>query len=175
MSKIFKLNSKRSKEEIYYKYADYMMLLCLRYLENKEDAEEVMHNGFLKVFKNLTKFKELHKNSFRAWLKKIMINECLMHIRKKNGFNVISLDDINVSSGSEEIIKNQDSEHLLKLLSELPVGYKTVFNMYVIEGYKHNEIAKMLDISESTSRTQLLKARRQLQQKIKEENLLYGS
>ena len=175
MSKIFKLNSKKSKEEIYFKYADAMMLLCLRYTGNKEDAEEVMHNGFLKAFKNLSKFKEFYKNSFRAWLKKIIINECLMHIRKNNGFNVISLENVEVKYNSEDNLQNQDTEYLLKLLEELPVGYRTVFNMYAVEGYKHKEIAGMLKISESTSRTQLLKARKQLQQKIKEQNLSYGS
>ena len=175
MSKIFKLNSKRSKEYIYFKYADYMMLFCLRYTGNKEDAEEVMHNGFLKVFKNLSKFKELHKNSFHAWLKKIMINESLMHIRKNTGFNIISLDDAEMKYQADVTIQNQDIEYLLTLLEELPLGYRTVFNMYAVEGYKHKEIAEMLNISESTSRTQLLKARKQLQQKIKEQNLSYGS
>ncbi len=175
MSKIFKLISKRTKEDLYYKYADSMMLLCLRYTGKKEDAEELMNNGFLKVFKNLDKFIELHKNSFRAWLKKIMINECLMYIRKNNGFNIISLDDADVKFQAEEPVQNQDTDYLLKLLEELPAGYRTVFNLYIIEGYKHKEISEMLNISENTSRTQLLKARKQLQQKITEQNKEYGS
>ena len=175
MSKIFKLNSKRTKEEIYLQYADSMMLLCLRYTNKKEDSEEVMNTGFLKAFKNIERFKELHKNSFRAWLKKIMINECLMYIRKKNGFNIISLEDADVKFHAEEPLYNQDTEYLLKLLEELPAGYRTVFNLYAVEGYKHKEIAEMLNISESTSRTQLLKARKQLQQKITEQNKHYGS
>jgi len=175
MSKILKLNSKKTKEEIYFKYADAMMLLCLRYVGKKEDAEEIMNNGFFKAFKNLNKFKEYHKNSFRAWLKKIMINECLMHIRKKNGFNIISIDDVDLKSEYIDTSQDIDTEYLLEMLEELPAGYRTVFNLYAIEGYKHKEIAEMLNISESTSGTQLLKARKQLQKKITEQNKQYGS
>lgn len=175
MNKIFKLNSERTKKDLYLKFADGMMLLCLRYVGKKEDAEEVMHNGFLKVFKNFGKFKELHKNSFPAWMKKIMINECLMHIRKYEGFNVIPFEELSLKNTFEDITQEYDIEYLLKILNELPAGYRTVFNMYAIEGYKHKEIAELLKISENTSRTQLLKARKQLQQKLIEEYKRYGS
>jgi RNA polymerase sigma factor (sigma-70 family) len=173
MNKIFPLRSKQSNKDIYYQFADQMMLLCYRYTGNKEDAEEIMNNGFLKVFKHKNRFIENHKNSFHAWIKKIMINECLMFLRKRNAFNVISIDD------SKEIIKDElenehdDSAYLLKLLNELPVGYRTVFNLYAVEGYKHKEIAEMLNISENTSRTQLLKARKSLQLKLKLMNVDY--
>jgi len=175
MSKFFVLNPKKKKEEIYFKYADAMMILCLRYTGNKEDSEEVMNNGFMKIFKNLNKFNKLHENSFSAWIKKIMINECLMHLRQKKGFNVISIDDIKIDSTSYNYLQNIDTEYLLNTLEKLPIGYRTVFNMYAIEGYKHKEIAEILKISESTSRTQLHKARKQLQKIIIEQNLRYGS
>ena len=98
-----------------------------------------------------------------------------MHIRKKNGFNIISIDDVDLKSEYIDMSHDIDTEYLLEMLEELPVGYRTVFNLYAIEGYKHKEIAEMLNISESTSGTQLLKARKQLQKMINEQNERYGS
>ncbi len=174
MNRSFTLISKKSKEEIYFQFAESMMLLCLRYMGNKEEAEEVMNNGFLKAFNHLKEFKELHEFSFRAWLKKIMINECLMHLRKNNDFNIISLEEASRNNRSEISEQSYDVEYLLKALEELPIGYRTVFNMYAVEGFAHKEIAEMLNISESTSRTQLLKARKLLQNKICIQDIKYG-
>ena len=173
MIQSFEIISKKSKKEIYYKYADAMMLLCLRYTGNKQDAEEVMHNGFLKVFEKKNDFKAKHKNSFSAWLKKIMINECLMYLRKDNSFNLIPFDEVGFELQSKIFNNKLETDDLLIILKELPVGYRTVFNMYVIEGYKHSEISKKLGISESTSRTQLLKSRKKLQKIIIENNMYY--
>jgi RNA polymerase sigma-70 factor (ECF subfamily) len=171
----FNYYSKKSEQEIYFEFADAMMLLCLRYIGNKEDAEEVMNNAFLKAFKNKSNFEEIHSNSYKAWLKKIMINECLMHLRKEKEFKIVSLDDDNFKLKLPQVSDNTDIEYLLKLLNELPLGYRTVFNLYAIEGYKHSEIAELLKISENTSRSQLLKARKELQEKITKQNLQYGT
>lgn len=167
--------TKQSKEDIYFQFADAMMLLCYRYVGNKEDAEELMNNAFLKVFKNLSKFREYHKNAFAAWIKKIMINECLMFLRKSHAFNIISIDDSDIPFEPISDTLLEDTEWMLNMLNELPAGYRTVFNLYAIEGYKHKEIAGMLNISENTSRTQLFKGRKFLAEIMKKQNKSYGS
>ena len=151
-----------------------MFLLCFRYVNNMLDAEEVLHNGFMKVFRNLGKFKKKHEKSFKYWIRKIMINECLMFLRKRTNFKTVSINDVSEINFGTELIDNLESEDYLKLINNLPVGYRTVFNLYAIEGYKHHEIAKMLNISESTSRSQLSKARKLLKQKITKNGILYA-
>jgi RNA polymerase sigma-70 factor, ECF subfamily len=175
MIKALKNKHEKNKEcEIYDAYAEGMMLLCYRYLGNMLDAEEVLHNGFIKVFSNLRKFRQKHEKSFGAWVKKIMINECLMFLRKKTNFELVSLDKMN--DFEDKSIENNsiDTENCLELINNLPVGYKTVFNLFAIEGYSHKEIAAMLKINESTSRSQLTKARKLLQQKLLRRESLYG-
>ncbi len=174
MSKILRLNQK-SKKEIYLQYADAMLIICLRYTGNKEDAEEVMHNGFLKAFKNMQKFKAKHTGSFSAWLKKIMINESLMFLRTKGKINIIPIEYSDIQEITTEFEQTYELDYLLELLNELPDGYRAVFNLYAVEGYKHKDIADLLGISENTSRTQLLKARKQLQQKLTDKHTAYGT
>jgi RNA polymerase sigma-70 factor (ECF subfamily) len=131
------------------------------------DGEEMMHNGFMKVFRHLHKFEERHEKGFEYWIKKIMVNECLMYLRKNHNFKLISMDEVNendlINQGYSETI---DAEACFSVLNNLPVGYRTVFNLYTIEGYSHHEISELLGIMESTSRSQLSKARKILQQKI---------
>jgi RNA polymerase sigma-70 factor (ECF subfamily) len=98
-----------------------------------------------------------------------------MHLRKEKEFKIVSLDDDDFKYKLPQVADNSDIEYLLKLLNELPLGYRTVFNLYAIEGYKHSEIAELLKISENTSRSQLLKARKELQEKITKQNLQYGT
>ncbi len=169
MLKIFKNNKQHSEKEIFYEHADSMMYLCMRYLKKKEDAEEALQNGFLKVFANLKQFTPEHEYSFRAWIKKIMINECLMMLRQNHKMFTLSIDNEHFDMPAEQS-DNCTVEYLFDLLKNLPEGYRTVFNLYVIEGYKHNEIAEMLQISESTSRSQLHKARTMLQNRINSDN-----
>lgn len=176
MIKPLKVNKKKNRErEIYEAFVENMMLLCIRYLGNILDAEEAMHNGFIKVFTNLKKFKPENENSFGAWVKKIMINECLMFLRKKVNFKLISLDEINeIKDDYFESHNFANIESYLALINQLPIGYKTIFNLYAIEGYSHKEISIMLKITESTSRSQLTKARKLLQQKLVRKGNLYA-
>jgi RNA polymerase sigma factor (sigma-70 family) len=176
MIKLFRQRSKEATEkEIYNLYAERMLFLCYRYLNNLMDAEEVLHNGFMKVFDNLGKFEERHEKGFEFWIKKIMINECLMFLRKRVNFQLISIDEINEKEIDKENLRDDmEPEVYLNLINELPVGYKTIFNLYAIEGYAHNEIAEILGIAESTSRSQLTKARKLLQQKIIKTESLYA-
>lgn len=142
-----------------------MFVVCMRYLENKEIAEEIMNDGFIKVFKHYRSFKNQGRNSLKNWITKIMVNECLMFLRKKNQLQVIDIEDVNTNLPTHEIdIVNYND--ILKMIQHMPSGYRTVFNLYAIEGYSHKEIAALIGIKESTSRSQLVAARNFLKQKL---------
>jgi len=163
---MFANKQKRQLEkEIYYQYADYMFTVCFRYIGNREIAEELLNNRFLKVFKHYDKFEKRHKNSLKYWIKKIIINECLMYLRKKNEFELINIESVNENNLYQEW-EYQDENELIKLIQKLPVGYRTVFNLFAIEGYSHNEISQYLRIKESTSRSQLTMARKLLKEHL---------
>ncbi len=143
---------------------------CYRYLKNKEDAEDVLVEGFLKVFQNLGKFEYQNEQLFEAWIRKIMINESLMMIRKKN----IVYHDHTEAEEAETVqgdFSGLYAKDIYTMIAALPDGLRTIFNLYAIEGYSHQEIASLLEIKESTSRSQLMKARRALKdQLIKNDN-----
>ena len=133
-----------------------------------------MVGGFLKVFTHLSSFK--HQGSFEGWIRKIMVRESISYVRKRQP--VVFDDEVYESNAPTHIsISSElDVEHVQLLIDALPEGYKMVFILYAVEGYRHNEIAGMLQISESTSKSQLFKARRMLQEKLKEQNILgYGT
>lgn len=141
-----------------------MFRICYRYIGNQMDTEEVVQNGFLKVFQNIAKMEYRGTKQFENWLITIFINESINFLKRKN-IEFISLDEISGSIASETLNYHEDEDYY-QLLLELPIGYRTVFNLYAIEGYSHKEIADRLDISESTSRSQLTKARKFLQKKL---------
>lgn len=153
----------RAQRELYQRYAGAMYTLCQRYLARTEEAEEVLSNGFVKIFQRLHQFQG--KATLGAWIKTIMIREALNYIRyRKNHFQEWGEEHhLPSHCPGEEAI---DAEHLLSYIAGLPTGYRTVFNLYALEGYSHREIAKLLDISESTSKSQLRKARQQLQKML---------
>ncbi len=159
---------REAQHQLYHNYASKMLSVCRRYIKDIHFAEEVMLNGFLKVFVNLKKF--AFEGNFEGWIRRIMINECISHLRKQK--KLFFTEDIMITSEASwnNISMVIDVDQIQEVIDRLPEGYKTVFVLYAIEGYKHLEIAKMLDISESTSKSQLFKARKLLQQKIKELN-----
>ena len=140
-----------------------MLMLCRRYVKNRQDAEEILLDGFYKFFKNLSTFVFQGDDTLHAWLKKIMVNECLMFLRKKNVFTMATEVEAADLPLEEEALNNLSANDIFTMILQLPVGYRTVFNLYVIEGYEHKEIARMLGISEGTSRSQLSKAKALLQ------------
>lgn len=146
--------------------SDRMMLICKRYVKNYEDAEEIVLDGFYKFFKNLSSFKYQSDESAYAWLKKIMINECLMFLRKKHSFIIVTEQEAEEISLDDDVFNHLSAAEIFKLIVELPIGYRTVFNLYVIEGMGHKEIAKLLGIAEGTSKSQLNKARLLLQKNL---------
>ncbi len=148
------------------------MAVCRRYVKTTEDAEEVLSNGFVKVFKNIKSFEG--KGSFEGWIRKIMVNEALNYIRYQKNLFVETGDDW-PEHAHDELDEQNDAKEVMDLIDQLPVGYKTVFNLYAIEGYPHKEIASMLGISEGTSKSQLSKARKLLQDRITKNEYLYRS
>ena len=151
----------KAHKVVYEKYAGIMLGICLRYLKNQMDAEEVMLNGFVKIFQHVNQYES--KGSFEGWMKRVVINEALGFLRKKEPLHLaIEKDHIQLPTAATAE-SDLAVEDLLNLLLELPAGYRTVFNLYAIEGYSHKEIAEMLDITEGTSKSQLSKARALLQ------------
>ena len=149
---------------LYEKFAPKMLSVCRQYIKDQHFAEDVMISGFVKVFKGLHTFR--NEGSFEGWVRRIMIREAISYLRK-NQFVVFDSDQIDLVAEETVFMEStlQASEVQL-LVDSLPEGYKMVFVLYVVEGYKHKEIAIMLNISESTSKSQLFKARNYLQQRI---------
>lgn len=147
--------------------ADAMFSLCCRYVRNRADAEELMLDGFRKIFTNLCKFRYESEAGFHGWARRIMVNECLMFLRRDNAFSV-SIDqhtgEVNIP---ETALDNLSAAEIYEAIQQLPAGYRTVFNMFEIEGYSHKEIATALNISEGTSKSQLNKAKNWLRTQLK--------
>ena len=143
-----------------------MMLLCRRYVKTYEDAEEILLDGFYKFFKNLSSFTYQGDGSVHAWLKKIMINECLMLLRKKNVFTIVTETAAEDVVLQEEALNNLSAKEIFDLIIQLPVGYRTVFNLHVIDGLSLEEAAALLESSEGTVKSNLEKARFALQKNI---------
>ncbi|MCB0503712.1 MAG: sigma-70 family RNA polymerase sigma factor [Bacteroidetes bacterium] len=149
-----------------------MLGICRRYVRDWMEAEDVLSKGFFKVF---TKIKQYQfQGSFEGWIRKIMVNESLMHLRKRTDFN-LTLESSNLQlSADQQTDDLVNANSILELLNKLPTGYRTIFNLYVIEGYKHHEIAHQLDISINTSKSQLIKARKRLQLLINDSKIKTG-
>ena len=166
-------NNRQAQQQIYAKFSSKMLSVCRQYIKDIHHAEDVMITGFMKVFTNLQHFE--HKGSFEGWMKRIMINECISYIRVHK--KVTFIEDENYVEEHYNNIESQFSlEDIQFLIDNLPDGYKMVFNLYCIEGFKHQEIAAMLGINEGTSKSQLSHARKLLQQQITDlKNKLNGT
>lgn len=154
-------------------FADKMLLVSCRYVKRKEDAEELMLDGFYNFFKNLHAFNYQGEAALFSWLKRIMINECLMFLRKKNVFTIVTESAAEEIVLEEEALNNLSAAEIFNLVVSLPVGYRTVFNLFVIEGMGHKEIAALMGISEGTSKSQLSKARALLQKMLSQKGIEY--
>lgn len=150
-----------------------LLIVCRRYVKNPEDAEEIMLDGFYKFFKNLSSFSFQGDAALFAWMKKIMVNECLMFLRKKNVFTIASDLVAEEVSLQEEALNNLSADEIFNLVVQLPIGYRTVFNLYEIEGMSHKEIAALLNISEGTSKSQLSKSKNLLQKMLLKKGIEY--
>ena len=169
-----KQGSSAAQKYLFDQWAEKMLTVCRRYVKNAEDAEELLLDGFYKFFKKLSSFKYQGDAALYVWLKRIMINECLMLLRKKNVFNIVTDATVEEIPLQEEALDNLSAAEIFNLIVQLPVGYRTVFNLYVIEGVPHGEIASLLGIAEGTSKSQLSKAKILLQKLLLQNDIEYA-
>ncbi len=163
-------NDPKAQKQLFDILSPKMYAICLRYARHSDEAKDILQEGFIKMFKYLDRFEG--KGSFEGWVKRIFINTSIEFYRKAQkeaGNN--SLDQAENQPFDAQILSNLKVDDLMRIVQELPTGYRTVFNLFVIEGYGHEEIAKMLGISENTSKSQLFKARQHLQTIILKRNL----
>jgi RNA polymerase sigma factor (sigma-70 family) len=161
-----------SQRKLYEKYSRKMMGVCMRYMNNREEAQDVLQDGFVKVFEKITSFQG--QGSFEGWMRRIFVNTALDQIRK-NKENSLLADIDQVGYGlesSSNVESDLNAEELMKMLQNLPTGYKVVFNLFVIEGYSHKEIADELGVSESTSKTQFLRAKAYLIKAMQKQKMI---
>lgn len=167
--------NRKAQHQLYQLFAPKMLSVCRQYLKNNDLAEEVMLNGFYKVFTKLDSFSD--QGSFEGWIRRIMVNESISELRRQKK---LYFKDESVIENSLEhatsIETGFEVAEIQKVIDGLPDGYKTVFVLYAVEGYKHSEIAELLQISEGTSKSQLSKARKMLQNNINKQNdVNYGA
>jgi len=157
-------NNRDAQHRLYNLHAPKMLSVCRYYIKDVQFAEEVMLNGFLKVFNNLNRFK--HNGSFEGWIRRIMIRESISFLRKKQQIEFATEEIEFKETEVNNVYSDMDVAEIQHLIDLLPEGYKIVFVMYAIDGYKHKEIGELLNISEGTSKSQLFKARKILQKEI---------
>jgi RNA polymerase sigma-70 factor (ECF subfamily) len=151
-----------AQERLFKKHAPKMLSVCRQYIPELQRAEEAMCNGFLKVFKNLKSYRG--EGSFEGWVRRIMVRESISYLRSDDKMYFKDLNKATVISNFNMMESSLEMQDLQRIIDELPPGYRSVFVLYAIEGYKHQEIAEMLNISENTSKTQLFKARKKLKE-----------
>lgn len=154
-------NKRTSQNALYRLYYSYGMSIAIRYVNSESEAISIVNDGFFKVFSNMKKFDP--KQSFKPWFRRIIINTSINYIREQKKFkNEVDMDLFNNLSAKEEILSKINYKELIEMVQSLSTAYRTVFNMYVIDGYKHNEIAETLGITVSTSKSNLARARANL-------------
>ncbi len=157
--------SQQAYRSLYEHYRQSLFMVCLRYAKDRSTAQDYLQEAFINIFKNLQQFDDT-KGVFESWAKRIAINVCLSNIRKQSLYSVNITRAEQMASLEVDALSQLSLQEMLKLVQGLPYGYRTVFNMYVIDGYAHKEIAAELNISVSTSKSQLMKARNLLQRRI---------
>jgi RNA polymerase sigma-70 factor (ECF subfamily) len=162
-----------AQNELYKRFARRVMGIAMRYSRNREDAQDIVQDSFVKIFLGLKNFKG--DGSFEGWIKRIAVNTAINHIQKQLKFtNESAIEAASDLIYDNQIIKNISANELIGLVQAMPDGFRTVFNLFVIEGYQHQEIGEMLGISEGTSKSQLARARQHLANKIKSKKLDYN-
>ncbi len=158
----------QAQRHLYKQYFGYAKSICLRYTNSTEESEEVLNEGFFKVFKNLDRYDPRHP--FKAWLRTIMVNTAISYFRKhkKHSEGVISLEDAPYPRFDDDILGQITADEILQIIQGIKPVYKNVFLLYVVDGYNHREIAELLHINEATVRSHYVRARARLQHLIKE-------
>lgn len=158
-------NKRDAQKGLYDLMSPRMFSICLRYADGYQTAEDLLQEGFIKVFKYINKYRG--DGSFEGWMKRIFVNTAIEHYRKKaRMYPIVNLDYVDYDLKVEQIADTLELQDLQNLIGKLSPGYRTVFNLYIVEGYSHKEIGEMLSISEGTSKSQLARARYLLQKMI---------
>lgn len=173
-----KKHQKKAQCMLYEKYAPLLMAVCLRYMGNVQEAEDILHDGFIKILSNIGQYR--HEGSFEGWMKRIIVNTIMTYLKKSNRIRISSdtiynsevladelENEINTENFRELILNAEFSEaDIHQVINELQDDYKTVFNLYTFEDFKHKEIAELLHMTENTSRSKLLRARKLIQKRL---------
>lgn len=158
-----------ARKLLYERYAGHLMAICVRYTGNREAAQDVLHDGFLQIFRSFGQFTYLGEGSLKAWMSRIMVNEALSYLRKRAAIRYETVEELpDVMDDTDPDWNEIPPSVLMRFIQELPEGYRTVFNLYVLEEKSHKEIAQLLGITEHTSSSQLYRARVLLMKKITE-------
>ena len=165
-------NDAFAQQELYSRFSPKMLSVCYRYAKSREDAEDMLQEGFIKVFTQIKQFEG--RGSLEGWILRIIVHTCINHLKKNKKFNdnVDILFAGNISIKEDNIPAVLQAKQVVECIRTLPIGYRTVLNLYAIEGYSHKEIAAMLDIEESTSRSQYTRARNMLEELLVKKNIL---
>jgi RNA polymerase sigma factor (sigma-70 family) len=156
---------RRAQRALYEKYSGKLLAICIRYSNDVPAAEDILQEGFVKAFRNLEKFR--FDGSFEGWLRRIVVNTAIEHYRRKNHlYPLLEAAENDVEVVNENVLNQLAAQDIMLLIQQLSPGYRTVFNMYVVEGFSHKEIAKQLNITEGTSKSQLARARYILMEEI---------
>ena len=157
-------NDATAQQELYQRYSPKMLSVCYRYAKAREDAEDMLQEGFIKVFRQIEKFEA--RGSLEGWILRIIVHTCINHLKKNKKFN----DHVdlafagNITTREDDIPAMIQAKQIIECIRLLPIGYRTVLNLYAIEGYSHKEIGRLLDIEESTSRSQYTRAKNMLEE-----------
>ncbi|MBC7920849.1 MAG: sigma-70 family RNA polymerase sigma factor [Ferruginibacter sp.] len=164
----------RAQRTLYERFANRMFRVCFRYIRDELHAEDVLLKGFLKVFQHVETFEYRGEPGLEAWIKRIMVNEALMLLRQKHNFNLVTDTHAEQMDSGFSPDADLNAEEIYALILQLPTGYRTVFNLFVVEGYSHGEIAGQLRISENTSKSQLSKAKATLRILLTKHGITHG-
>lgn len=165
-------NDAMAQQELYQRYSPKMLSVCYRYAKTREDAEDMLQEGFIKVFTQIHQYE--NRGSLEGWILRIVVHTCINHIKKYKKFNdhVDIADAVNITVREESITGLIQAKQIIESIRSLPIGYRTVLNLYAIEGYSHREIGDMLDIEESTSRSQYTRAKNMLEEMLLKRNII---
>lgn len=158
-------NDRTAQKALYDRFAPFMMAIAIRYVGDDDTAQDVVQEAFIKVFSSLNQYTA--KGSLEGWVRRITINSALEYMRSKNIFNSIDDDEVTqIPTMNTSAIEKISADELMDIIASLPTGYRTVFNMYAVEGYSHKEIAQIMGIQESSSRSQYIRAKLLIQKKL---------
>jgi RNA polymerase sigma factor (sigma-70 family) len=166
-------NQPAAQQELYSKYSPKMLAVCYRFARNREDAEDMLQEGFIRVFTQIHQFQ--NKGSFEGWIRRIIVHTCINHIKKHKKFN----DSVDITQAHTLQVREDSvpsiiqAKQVIECIRMLPIGYRTVLNLFAIDGYSHREISAMLDIEESTSRSQYTRAKAMLEQILVQKKIIF--